>query len=339
MTYIFGALGVFVGYEHNIAIVPIAAIAIVAIKGDLLLSALVSVGAMTVGFGTSPFNPYTVGISHQIAELELFSGAWYRSIVCVFSLTLTALYGRWHYRKISKRPELSLTRDMDSSSFKLQENESHILTKIQMSVLTIFIIGIAFIIYGALNYGWYFTEISTVFLIITFLVAITARYSAKEFLHLFGEGARSIIMVAFLISLARSIQVVLTDANISDTIIYTLSRPLSHLPESINTVGMVVLHSIINLFIPSGSGQALATMPILIPVSDLIDMSRQTSILAFQIGDGLTNIVNPSLGGLFAMLSLVKVPFDKWLRFVYPLFFALILFGMVFVVISSLFAW
>ena len=124
---------------------------------------------------------------------------------------------------------------------------------------------------------------------------------------------------AFMVGLATSIKAAMEMGQISDTVAYQLSAPLARLPLYASALAMSGVQSVINLVIPSGSGQALATLPIMVPLGDLIGLTRQTTVLAFQIGDGVTNLFNPTLGGLIAMLSLCRVPFDRWLRFIFPL--------------------
>ena len=142
-----------------------------------------------------------------------------------------------------------------------------------------------------------------------------------------------------MVGYATTIRVILENGNVSDTIAFELSEILSTLPLYASAFLMSIAQCIMNLFIPSGSGQALATLPIMIPVGDLVGLTRQTTILAFQIGDGVTNIINPTLGGLIAMLSMCRVPFDRWLRFIIPvaLFILVITWG--FLIFSVAIGW
>ena len=135
-----------------------------------------------------------------------------------------------------------------------------------------------------------------------------------------------------MVGLAGSIRILLEQGNMNDTIAFHLSEMLQTGSASLSAVIMVLVQSAMNFLIPSGSGQALATLPVMIPVGEVIGLTRQTTILAFQIGDGLTNLVNPSFGGIMAMLSLCRVPFDEWLRFISPLLLVLMLVASLFVV-------
>lgn len=333
LTYLFGMLGVVIGYENNIAMVPIAAVVALAVGGDLVLAAGLSVGAITVGFGLSPVNPYTVGIGHQIAELPLFSGAALRVALCFLGLTLMAWYNVRYFRRIVNNPSRSLGEGLDVQGLKLsQPLEDYRISRNNALVGTVFLLGIAVMLYGIFAYHWYFTEISAVFLIIAIAAGLVNRMSGQV---LSETTLRSISVVApgaFMVGYATTIKEVLEQGNINDTISYQLSLLLTDLPTTVSAWGMSICQSVINLLIPSGSGQALATLPIMVPLGEVLGLTRQTTILAFQIGDGVTNLFNPALGGLIAMLSLCRVPFDRWLRFILPLTGMLLILAWLFLV-------
>lgn len=340
MTYLYGLLGVVVGYENNIAMVPIAAVMSLALGGDLLLAAGMSVAAITVGFGLSPINPYTVGVGHKIAEMPLFSGALLRSVLCFTGLSLLAAYNLRYFKRLLADGQQGLAQGLSTEGFQL----SRPLAEYRMSrnnwlVLSLFIGGLVVMLYGIFAWGWYINEISAIFLMIALLSGIAARMGSSTM----GETALQSVAVvapgAFMVGFANSIRVVLEMGNISDTIAYQLSNVLTTLPLYASALFMSIAQSAINLLIPSGSGQALATLPIMIPVGELLGLTRQTSILAFQIGDGVTNLFNPALGGLIAMLSLCRVPFDRWLRFILPLAGLLLIVAWLFLLFSVAIEW
>lgn len=320
MTFVYGFLGVAIGYENNIAMVPIAAVMSLALGGDLILAAGISVGAITVGFGLSPINPYTVGTGHTIAEMPLFSGALLRSVLCFSALSLLAYYNVRYFKKIAIDPEKGLGQDLDTEGFALSRPlQEYKITGNNWLLLSIFAAGIIVMLYGIFNYHWYFQEISAIFIIIAIVCGLAARMNGRT---LSETALKSIAVVApgaFMVGYATSIKEVMEMGNISDTIAYNLTETLTLLPTYASAVAMSIAQSAMNFLIPSGSGQALATLPIMIPVGELLGLTRQTTILAFQIGDGVTNLVNPALGGLIAMLSMCRVPFDRWLRFIVPL--------------------
>ena len=335
MTFIYGALGVFVGYEHNIALIPIAAVVSLALGGDLVLAAGISVAAVTIGFGLSPINPYTVGIGHKIGELPLFSGALLRSILCFLALSFLAFYNVRYFRKISKNPDSALGKGLNENGIVLSKP----LTDYSISlnnylVLSVFIIGLGAILYGVFNLNWYINEISAIFLMITLATGIIGRMDGNKISETVLKSVAYAAPGAFMVGFATTIKVLMEMGHISDTISFHLSEVLKTLPLYLSAVGMAVSQSIINFFIPSGSGQALATLPVMLPLGEVIGLTRQTTILAFQIGDGISNLINPTLGGLIAMLSMCRVPLDKWLRFIFPVAIILFFLSAIFLIIA-----
>jgi uncharacterized ion transporter superfamily protein YfcC len=320
LTFVYGFLGVAVGYENNIALVPIAAVISLALGGDLILAAGISVGAMTVGFGLSPINPYTVGTGQKIAELSLFSGAGLRSILCFSSLSIMAFYNVRYFKKILKNPESGLGHGLNEEGLSLSKGVSEYTVSFNnWLVLLIFIIGLAVSLYGVFNLEWYINELSAIFLMVALGCGLVSRMNADTMSETLLDSVAKAAPGAFMVGYATSIKVLLEMGNIGDTLSFHLSEILQGLPVYAAAISMSLSQSVLNFFIPSGSGQALASLPVMIPLGDVLGLTRQTTILAFQIGDGVTNLVNPSLGGLIAMLSMCRVPLDRWLRFIFPL--------------------
>jgi uncharacterized ion transporter superfamily protein YfcC len=337
MTFLFGMLGVFVGYENNIALVPIACLLSLALGGDLMLAAGISVGAVTVGFGVSPFNAYTVGTAHKVAELPLFSGALLRSILCIISLSVMAWYNVRYFKKITNRPEESLASGIDTDGFILSKPvDDYRMSFRHWMILGVFFSSIVLILYGVFNHDWFINQISAVFCMVVAAIALIERISGAEFGKILLRSVAVVAPGAFMVGLATSIKIALETGHISDTIAYHLSETLLQFPLYVSAVGMAVAQTFMNFVIPSGSGQALATLPVMIPVGELIGITRQSAVLAFQIGDGVSNLINPSLGGIIAMLSLCRIPFDRWLRFIFPLFIMIWLISIVFLIVSVL---
>ena len=340
MTYVFGMLGVAVGYENNIAMVPIGAMLSLAIGGDLILAAGMCVAAITVGFGLSPINPYTVGTGHQIAEMPMFSGYGLRSLICFCGLTILALYNVRYFKKINSNRAASLGDDLDTEGFTLSKQlDQYSMTTNNWLVAIVFLVGMAWMLFGIFNYKWYLQEIAAIFVMIAVASGIAARMSPREISETTLQSIAVVAPGAFMVGYATTIKVILEMGQISDTIAYQLSEMLTSMPLYASALVMSMAQCVMNLFIPSGSGQALATLPIMIPVGDLVGLTRQTTILAFQIGDGVTNLVNPTLGGLIAMLSLSRVPFDRWLRFIAPLVLALLVVCWIFLMLAISIHW
>ncbi|MEM6893238.1 MAG: TIGR00366 family protein [Bacteroidota bacterium] len=325
MTFVYGLLGVAVGYENNIAMVPIAAVLSLALGGDLILAAGISVGAMTIGFGLSPINPYTVGTGHKIAELPMFSGALLRSVLCFTALSLMAYYNVRYFKRITSNPDKSLGKGLNINNLELSKPiDAYRLNRMHWMVISIFVLGLLAVIYGVFNLEWYINELSAVFLIVALCCGLVSRMSATTISETVLKGVALAAPGAFMVGFATSIKVLMEMGNIGDTISYQLSNLLQGLPLYASAISMSVAQTVINFFIPSGSGQALATLPVMLPLGESLGLTRQVTILAFQIGDGVSNLVNPTLGGLIAMLSMCRVPIDRWIRFIFPVLLILL---------------
>ena len=172
------------------------------------------------------------------------------------------------------------------------------------------------------------------FIIITIAAGLVSRQTGREISETALKSVGIIAPAAFMVGFASSIKVAMEMGNISDSIAFYLANRLQTLPLYGSAVAMSVAQCVINFFIPSGTGQALATLPIMIPLGDLLGLTRQTTILAFQIGDGVTNMFNPTLGGLIAMLAMCRIPYDKWLKFVMPIVGIVLLISWIVVIVA-----
>lgn len=310
-TFIYGFFGVAVGFENNIALVPIAVLIASAIGCSSLVGTTMAVGGIGIGFALSPINPYTVGVAQGIAELPTFSGAWLRTLLVLSSLGLLSAY-------ICKRVVKMEFQEPDNAESLSKHLSEYRLSRRNVLTLIVFVGGLIAMLAGVFTRGWYINEIAGIFLLLAILIGAINGLSANGIAKQMIEGAASVTAGALVIGLAASIQVILEQAVIIDTIVNSLSSLIDGMPSVLSAIMASVVQGVINLFIPSGSGQALVTMPILIPVADLVGMSRQLMITAFQVGDGLTNLIIPTSGGTLAMLALGRVSYAQWLKAILP---------------------
>ncbi|MGM0379231.1 MAG: YfcC family protein [Bacillota bacterium] len=340
VTYIYGLLGIFVGYENNIALVPIAVVLSLAIGGDVLLGAGMAVGGISVGFGLAPFNPYTVGIGHKLAEMPLFSGWLYRLVIVFVLLTILVFFNLRYFKKILKDKSKSLVKEVDTTGLTLSKDiNQYSMSTNDIGILFVFMIGLAVMLWGVFTKGWYINEISAVFIAVGIVSGLVAHMKPDEIGETFSKALEPAAFAGVIIGLAQAIRIIMDQGGISDTIANALVSRLDQLPTMVAVVYMSITQSFINLFIPGGSGQALVTLPIMIPAGDMLDFTRQTTILAFQIGDGLTNIMTPTLGGLMAMLGLCRVPYGKWIRYIASFTGIAFIVSWVFLIISVMFGY
>ena len=315
-TFIYGFFGVAVGFENNIALVPVATLISSAIGCSPLVGTTMAVGGIGVGFALSPINPYTVGVAQDIAQLPTFSGAGLRIILVIGGLSLLAFY-------LCKRVVKMEFTPIDQSGGMSKSLEEYHINKQDWLTLLVFIGGLAIMLYGVFVHQWYINEIAALFIMIAIGISFANRIPANEFVDQMMVGAATVTSGALIIGLAASIEVILSQAQVVDTIVNTLSALIVNLPTAAAAVIASCIQGIINLFVPSGSGQALITMPILIPLADLSNMSRQLMITAFQVGDGLTNLIVPTSGGTLAMLALGRVSYKQWLKAIIPFMIAI----------------
>lgn len=278
--------------------------------------AIVSLGAVT-GFAGGWMNMFTVGVAQGIAELEIFSGMGFRMIVHALVLVVAIIYVLRYAKKVKANPESSVIYDIEvAAGNNIKESEILEFTGKRKAVLVCILVGFIVLIYGILN-GWgTSSHLSSIFLIMGVVCGFVGGLKVDEVCDAFIEGAKGLTYGALVVGLARAMIVVLTNGQVIDTIVYGLSSALDGMPAAIAAGLMVIVQTIINLPVNSGSGQAAATMPIMAVLADALGVSRQTAVLAYQFGDGLSNQLWPSSGVLMAGLSIAGIPYEKWLKFV-----------------------
>lgn len=283
---------------------------------------MVLLGAQ-MGFAAATTNPFTIQVAQGIAELPLASGLGLRLAFFACTMSVTIAYVLRYGARLQKDPRSSLMAD---DAFELSEpalaGRSPLTGRhlaILGSALTIFF-GI---LWAVQTLGWWMADMGGGFLLIGLVAAFLGRLPLSEAAESFASGMREMVVPALVVGWARAIQVVLDDGLILDTLIHSAASVLVWVPPYIAVQGMLMFQTGLNFLIPSGSGQAAVTMPIMAPLADVLGISRQTAVFAFQCGDGLSNTIIPTSGVLMAMLALAKIPYDRWLCFVLPLFLLL----------------
>lgn len=302
---------------------------------DIVGVAMMSTGA-AIGFCGGMINPFTVGVAQGIAELPLFSGLWYRVIGYIVIYIIAVYYVMRYANKVKEDPKASLVYDLMEHDDGENANEIPEFELRHKIVLIIVALGFAYMIYGVMKKGWYIPELSAVFLGMGMIAGLAGRVGPSDLAKSFVAGAKDIAFGALVVGIARAILIVMTDGQIIDTIISGLASAISGLPGSLNAAGMFWVHSIVNFFIPSGSGQAAATMPIMTPLADLVGVSRQSAVLAFQYGDGFSNQIIPTSAALMGVLGMGKIPYERWFKYNWKLMVYWTIAGTVLVFISAL---
>ncbi len=294
--------------------------------------ALVFVAAET-GFAASTTNPFTVNVAQSIAELPLSSGLTLRIIFFACAMAVSITYLLAYGRRIKADPSRSFVADLPeniepdgAADIKFEKYHFWII------VFCTMIFG--FIVWAIQRLGWWMDDMGGGFFLMGIVAMLIARLPLAEGTRAFVKGMEEMVVAALVVGFAKGISVIMAEAQIMDTIVHGAAGLLGHVPRYVAAVGMLWFESSLNLLIPSGSGQAAVTVPLMAPLSDLLGITRQTAVLAFTCGDGFSNTVIPTSGILMAMLALAKVPYGRWLRFMFPLFVLLMTLSSVFLVIA-----
>ena len=314
--------------ESTLIFIPICVMLARALGYDAIVGmAIVNIGAVC-GFAAGWMNIFTVGVALGIAEIPLFSGMGYRILTHVVVLAIAVIFVLMYAKKIRNNPERSYVYQIESTAKEVEaENPALEFTGRRKAVLLIALAGFVILIYG-ITHGWSTgTQISSLFLAMGVVCGYAGGLKTDEIWDAFVEGAKSVAYGALLVGLCRAMVVILTNGQIIDTILHGLAGLLDGLPSVVAAGLMVIVQTLINFLVNSGSGQAATTMPIMAPLADILGISRQTAVLAFQYGDGLSNSLWPTSGILMAGLSMAGIPYDKWLKFVGKLM--LLLYGAV----------
>lgn len=343
ITFIFSLGGAVFGmYEESVPFVAILVPLMLALGYDSIMAVGVTYLACALGFSSAMLNPFTVGIAQSIAEIPMFSGIEYRTIIWFITTTVGTLFLMMYATKIKKNPEFSPVYESDKIKRENLTNfgeDKDGFTFTHKIILSLLALCIGIIVWGVLTQGFWIPQIAAVFLVTGLASGIIGRLSGDEMADAFIEGAKGMIGAAIMIGFARAIVIIAENASIIDTILYNLAGVIGKLPPLLAACIMYPIQMFINFFVGSGSGQAALTMPILAPLGDLIGISRQLTVLIFQFGDGLSNVIFPTSGILIACLGIAGVPFGKWLKWVMPLQGILFVLAITFITIGSLIGW
>ena len=323
---LFGMLNEFNGFY------PLFVGLAIALGYDAVFGMAIMTLGMDIGFAVGVMNPYTVVIGQSIAGLPIYSGAWYRCI-CLAVLSIIALAWTFRYgNKIRKDPSKSVMLGIESEyAFDKSQLDQYQMTTKNKLIIAEVAIGIAVLMYGFLKLEWGTGELTGMFILLSFIAALIDKKTVSEFFDEFLTGCENVIFGALIVGVAAAILLVMQKGMIVDTIIYYAGNAMMHVPKALAAEAMLILQTLLNFFIPSGSGQAATIMPIMAPIADMLGLSRQVAVLAYQFGDGLSNTLWPTCG-IVVSCGLAGVPIDRWWKFFVPLF------GIIFVAVSILLA-
>lgn len=308
----FGLGGILIQMQEElIAFVPMLLMLTARLGFNPLTGVAMSLGAAAVGAAFSPINPFQVGIAQKVAELPLLSGWAFRLCILAPAMAIWILGLMRYARKTRSAP----------GAGEVQIKSEH--GPRQSAVLWLVLATFTLFVFGVMKLGWDFDQLSALFFIMGVAAGLIGGLGIKGTAEGFAEGLKSMAFAALLIGFARGIYVVMDQGQIVDTLVHGLFTPISHLPVALSSLGMMVVQTAIHFPVPSTSGQAVLTLPVLVPLSDLLGLSRQVTVLAYQYGAGMCELITPTNGALMAMLAASKVRYDDWLGFLIPVYAAL----------------
>jgi uncharacterized ion transporter superfamily protein YfcC len=283
---------------------------------DPIVGAAIPFIGSGVGFAGAAFNPFTVGIAQGLSELPLFSGWEFRMLVWATFTLIAILFVMRYAARVERDPRNSLLHGTKSSATAGEGIAEKPLTGRRKGVLLLFVATIVLLIYGVNTWDWYIIEIAGLFTAMGVAAAIVGGVHPDRAAKEYAQGARDMVGAALLIGLSKSVLIVMQEGHIVDTVLFSLSNSISGLPAALSVQVMLVVQFCLNFFVPSGSGQAALTMPIMAPLADLLHVPRQAAVLAYQFGDGLCNFIIPTSGVTMGILAIAGIPFGTWLRWI-----------------------
>jgi uncharacterized ion transporter superfamily protein YfcC len=289
---------------------------------DSLVGTAIPFLGAAAGFAGAIFNPFTVGIAQSISELPLYSGLEYRIIIWIISTSSIITFLMIYSKKIKKNPEKSLVYEID----KERKHKLHLDNEVQTSferkhklILLTFVLAIVILVFGILKFQWYIYEIAALFFALGIISGMIGKLTLNEITDCFKEGAKDMMGVALIIACARAILVIMTDGKILDVMLYSLAGIITNFHPVFAAQLMFITQGVINFFVHSGSGQAALTMPIMAPLADVVGITRQTAVLAFQFGEGWINPILPTSGVTMGVLGLAQISYNKWFKWMLPI--------------------
>lgn len=338
ITAFFGLCAASFGmYGESLVFTPFLVVLAISMGYDAIVGVSMTMVAVSAGYACAFLNPFTIGLAQGIAGLPLFSGLLFRIAFFAVFMSVTIWYILRYAVKVKNDPSSSLVKDIDYSDLAVTDDPTKmVLTAGHMRVLFVFFGSLVVLVIGAIKFNFFISHLASLFLIMGILVGLVYGMKSGDIADYFIKGAQSMVYAALIVGVARGIMVVMEEGRIMDSVVYYLTQPLTALPVYLSAAFMVPVQSLINFFVPSGSGQAMVSIPIMAPIGDLLGISRQVTVLAYHIGDGITNVIIPTNGPLMAGIAMGRIPYTKWVAFVAKLVGIQMALGMLCVVVAVL---
>ena len=319
--------------EEYIPVVAILITLCIGLKLDTVAAIGIMVAGYGVGYGAAALNPFTVLVAQNIAGVPPTSGWEFRLVLYVPCFAVAFHHVLRYSKRVQADPSNSLVHDIPEAQ-PPAVTDFPPMTGRRLGVVLATVFALIMLVVGVAQWGWYLDELGAIFIGLAIVGGYIGGLRADDIANRFAEGAAELVNTALIIGIARSIALILEDGQVLHTIVHGFSVPLEQVPSTLAAVGMFFIQSLLNFFIPSGSGQAYVTMPIMAPLADILGLSRQVAVLAYQMGDGFMNAIVPTNAVLMGILGIAGIPYDRWFRFMAPLIVKLFIVGSVMIAIA-----
>src|SRR6056297_1639055 len=300
-------------------------------KMDTMTAVGIIVTGYGIGYGAAAFNQYTVVVAQGVADLPTYSG-WQVRMGLLVPFVMIGAHHVWSYaRRVQSDPAASLTKGTEQESAAVITDYPALSWK-HITITAAFLTALGVGVWGIATRGWYLNELGAAFLILGVFTAIIGKMDPSIVAKEFVRGAKDLTEAALLVGIARGIALIMEEGQILHTIVHAMSVPLEMLGPELAAVGMMLMQTVINFFVSSGSGQAFLTMPLMVPLGDILGVSRQVAVQAFLYGDGFANMIVPTNPVLMGILGMAGVSYNRWFRFCLPLLLKLLAFAAVAIV-------
>ena len=335
LMIVFTLLCIPINLNYFIPFAPLGIIVAMAMGYDPIVGISIIMLGGAVGFSTGAMNLATTGTAQGIAELPVFSGMGYRLFCIIPFLIVTVIYVIRYGRKIKADPTKSYTYNVPLDLAGFNPDETPSFEKKHIPVAIVVVASIGYMIYVALFSSLSYKSSATIFLYMGLLSGIVYRMPVNQMCKEFSNGAKGMAGTGVLIGFAYAISGILEAGNVMDTVVNAMANMLNYVPDLLQAPAMFIMHLAVNLFITSGSGQAAIVMPIFIPVADLVGMTRQTAVLAYNFGDGFANFIMPHAASTMGFVACSNIPFTKWFQYVFKLFLIWVEVGIALLMIAT----
>jgi len=337
LTLVFAVGGGTIGIaEETLVFLPALLLLARSLGYDSLTAGGIALVGANAGFAAAFMNPFTVGVAQGIVGLPLFSGIGFRVILWVVMTTVTIIFLSRYAARVKANPGISLMREFDlKREAGAPRDEDVLFTRRHVAVLVVTVAALIVLVLGAIRWHWGLLQLSGLFFGLAIAAGPIGGLSLDDTARSFIQGAQDMTYAGLVVGLARGSLVILRDANVIDTLTHAMAAVVGRWPSSISVIGIYLMQNLLHFIVPSGSGQAAVSMPILAPLGDLVGITRQTNVLAYQLGNGLTNVFIPTQGYFMAALGILKIPWEKWVRWLLPLLLIWLALGMAAVIIAQ----